>query len=92
MLVQFWRSFEDLDHFAHNPADPHLSPWRAFMKTQGDGSVGIWHETYLVHTGEFEAVYSGMPRFGLASALEHVAISQKKNTARERLEKTIIPD
>jgi hypothetical protein len=32
------------------------------------GDVGIWHETYKVHAGEYECVYSGMPPFGLAKA------------------------
>jgi hypothetical protein len=48
-LLQYWRSFEDLERFARNPDDPHLPAWRRFNRTVGaDGSVGIWHETYIV--------------------------------------------
>jgi hypothetical protein len=88
--VQFWRSFEDLERFAHNPGDPHLPAWRAFYQSQkqGDGSVGIWHETYLVQPGQFEALYAGMPRFGLASVMDHVPVTEKRSSARERINLT----
>jgi hypothetical protein len=86
VLVQYWRSFQDLEAFAHSPSDPHLPAWRAFGKAiHGDGSVGIWHETYQVQPGAFETVYSGMPRFGLASVMEHVPVTARTNSARERL-------
>ena len=85
--VQFWRSFEDLERFAHNPSDPHLPAWRQFAKAlAGKGSVGIWHETYQVQPGQFEALYSGMPRFGLGEAIEHTPIEGKTDTARGRIE------
>ena len=29
-LVQYWRSYEDLERFARNPDDPHLPAWRRF--------------------------------------------------------------
>jgi hypothetical protein len=48
-LVQYWRSFEDLERFARNPDDPHMPAWQRFNRSVGsDGSVGIFHETYLV--------------------------------------------
>ncbi len=37
-----------------------------------DGSIGIWHETYLVEPGKFECVYGNMPPFGLAAATNSV--------------------
>jgi hypothetical protein len=36
------------------------------------GDVGIWHETYVVQPGCYEAIYGGMPRFGLGMAGEIV--------------------
>ena len=52
-LVQYWRSFEDLERFARNQDDPHLPAWRRFNGLVGsDGSVGIWHETYIVEQGK----------------------------------------
>jgi Domain of unknown function (DUF4188) len=72
-LLQYWRSFEDLEHFARNPADAHLKAWQRLNQAIGaDGSVGIWHETYLIEPGRYEAVYGNMPVFGLAAATKHV--------------------
>src|ERR671914_1181964 len=85
-LVQYWRSFEDLERFARNPDDPHLPAWRRFNQTIGtDGSVGIWHETYAVEAGHREAIYNNMPVFGLAKATEHVPAQGRLETARRRL-------
>lgn len=49
------------------------------------GDVGIWHETYLVRAGEYECVYSGMPLMGLAKAGRSAAVTDKTESARERL-------
>jgi hypothetical protein len=27
-LVQYWRSFDDLERFARSPSEPHLAAWR----------------------------------------------------------------
>ena len=86
MLLQYWRSFEDLERFARNPDDPHLPAWRRFNQTIGsDGSVGIFHETFLVEQANYEAIYSNMPLFGLAKATEHVPAVGRRETARRRL-------
>jgi hypothetical protein len=86
IVIQYWRSFDDLDRFARGPADPHLPAWSKFNRTAGrDGSAGIFHETYVVQPGQFEAVYGNMPRFGLARAVEHVPASGRRETARGRL-------
>ncbi|MEH2405548.1 monooxygenase family protein [Nostoc sp.] len=50
-----------------------------------DGSVGIWHETYLIEPGRYEAVYGNMPVFGLAAATKHVPAIRQRETARRRL-------
>ena len=85
-LIQYWRSFEDLERFARDREDPHLEAWRRFNKTIGsDGSVGIWHETYVVEPGHYEAVYGNMPVFGLAAATSHVPATGRRETARRRL-------
>ena len=85
-LIQYWRSFEDLERFARNPADAHLEAWQRFNQAIGaDGSVGIWHETYLIEPGRYEAVYGNMPVFGLAAATKHVPAMGRKETARRRL-------
>ena len=86
MGVQYWRSFEDLEKFARDPGDLHLPAWKQFNQNVGsDGSVGNWHETYVVEAGRFECVYGNMPLFGLAAATEHVAAVGNRETARLRL-------
>ncbi len=86
LLLSYWRSFEDLEQFARSPSEPHLVAWQKFNKAIGnDGSVGIWHETYLIQPGQYEAVYGNMPAFGLAAATKHVPATGKRETARRRL-------
>jgi Domain of unknown function (DUF4188) len=84
--VQYWRSFDDLEKFARDRDGLHLESWRRFNKTIGsDGSVGIFHETFLVDAGKYEALYGNMPVFGLAAATKHVPAVGKRETARRRL-------
>jgi hypothetical protein len=86
-MVQYWRSFEDLERFARDRDDPHVEAWRRFNRTIGsDGSVGIWHETYVVAAGGYEAIYGNMPVFGLASATQHVPVARRGDSARQRRE------
>jgi hypothetical protein len=85
-LVQYWRSFEDLERFAREPTQPHLPAWKRFNKAIGaDGSVGIWHETYLVQADQYECVYGNMPQRGLARASRHLPAVGNKETAKRRL-------
>ena len=86
IIVQYWRSFDDLERFARQPSEPHLEPWKKFNQAVGkSGIVGIWHETYLVNPDQFESVYGNMPLFGLGAALEHVEATGARETAKLRL-------
>lgn len=86
MLIQYWRSFEDLERFARSKDEPHLAAWRRFNKAiGGDGSVGIFHETYQVQPGAYESIYANMPVFGLAGAFSHTPVTGRSHTARGRL-------
>jgi Monooxygenase af470-like len=88
LTVQYWRSFDHLERFAKNAEDPHLEPWRTYWKRVGkDDRTGIWHETYLVRNGQFEAVYGNMPTIGLAKAGAVVPIADSVQ-ARQRLKAT----
>ena len=84
-IVQYWRSFEHLEAFAKDRDDPHLEAWRNYWKRLGkDDRTGIWHETFLVRGGEYEAVYGNMPTRGLAKASELVSLADA-STARSRI-------
>jgi hypothetical protein len=81
-VVQYWRSFEHLERFARDPGARHLPAWRTFNRlVRGSGDVGIWHETYRVRAGEYEAVYGNMPRVGLARVGEHLPLGSTSTAA-----------
>ncbi len=83
-VVQYWRSFEHLEAFAKNTDDPHLDAWRNYWRRVGKSTrTGIWHETYLVRAGEYEAIYGNMPPHGLGKAGRLVPVSEA-SSARER--------
>jgi hypothetical protein len=87
MIVQYWRSFEQLEAYARSHDAGHWPVWVWFNKKVrvSSGDVGIWHETYLVRAGEYEAIYNAMPRYGLATAGRHVPIGGARDSARERV-------
>lgn len=86
LLVQYWRSFEHLERFARDSELPHHPAWRAYNRLVGQGGdVGVWHETYRVGPGRYEAVYANMPAWGLATAGQHVPVARRGDSSRERM-------
>jgi Domain of unknown function (DUF4188) len=86
ILVMYWQDFGALDRFARAKDLPHLEPWRQFNRIIGkSGDVGIWHETYKIRAGEYEAMYGNMPAFGLAKATSVVPAGHKGQTAAARI-------
>ncbi|MSU88753.1 DUF4188 domain-containing protein [Rhodobacteraceae bacterium 2CG4] len=86
-IVQYWRSFDHLEAYARSKDHAHFPAWIAFnkrMKTSRT-DVGIWHETYLVKAGQYEAIYSGMPPYGLGRISRLVPATGNRNEARARL-------
>lgn len=85
--VVYWRSYEELEAWALKPRGSHWRAMAAFGRSgvEGRGDVGFWHETYLVRQGNYEAVYSGMPPFGLGAASRLVPVTADRLTARQRL-------
>jgi hypothetical protein len=84
-LVQYWRSFEQLERYARDADRLHLPAWKAFNRAVRDsGDVGIWHETYKVRAGEYETVYGNMPPIGLGAVgdLEPVGSSARSAAVR----------
>lgn len=86
MMVQYWRSFEQLMAYASNRAAQHLPAWRDFNRAIGtDGTVGIWHETYTASPGTYETIYANMPQFGLGKAGTLEPAEGRNRTARDRI-------
>ncbi|MDE2094631.1 MAG: DUF4188 domain-containing protein [Burkholderiales bacterium] len=86
VIVQYWRSMEQLLSYAKSRESAHLPAWQAFNKAVGtDGSVGIWHETYAASPGRYENVYVNMPPFGLGKAGTLQAASGGRQSAAGRL-------
>lgn len=85
-LVQYWRSFEDLERYARDADARHMPAWRKFnQRVRGSGDVGIWHETYRVRAGDYEAIYGNTPRIGLAAAGQHLPLVGSSATAARRI-------
>ena len=86
MVVQYWRSFEQLEAFARGKDNTHFPAWAKFNKRiASNGDVGIWHETFLVKAGQHESVYNNMPLFGLAKASTAIPAAGRHATAEGRL-------
>ena len=86
-MVQYWRSFDHLEAYARSRDNRHFPAWTAFNKQMKNsrGDVGIWHETYVVKAGNYEAVYSGMPEYGLGRVAQLVPAQGNRKEARQRM-------
>lgn len=86
LVLQYWRSVDQLLAYAKNKEAEHLPAWRAFNQKIGqDGSVGIWHETYVVRNGQYESMYVNMPEFGLGEAGQLFTVEKSMNAAADRI-------
>jgi hypothetical protein len=87
-VVQYWRSFEQLEAYARRSDQRHWPAWTAFNRRVGAsrGDVGIWHETYRIKAGNYETIYSGMPPFGLGRAGRLLPAMGTREAARGRME------
>ncbi|NML92356.1 DUF4188 domain-containing protein [Novosphingobium olei] len=85
-LIQYWRDFESLETYARARDKRHWPAWAAFNKAVGtDGTVGIFHETYVVAPAGHEAIYVNMPPFGLGRVGNLVPAEGRRSEARERM-------
>ena len=90
--VQYWRSAEHLQAYAHASNKQHLPAWQAFNRAVGTGGdVGIWHETYVVPAGHSESVYANMPRYGLGLAGAVFPAKGQRASASKRLARMATP-
>lgn len=86
IMLQYWRSMEQLLDYAKSRDAAHLPAWRAFNKRVGtSGDVGIWHETYRVRAGDYENIYVNMPAFGLARVGKMLEVGKRRDGAKDRL-------
>lgn len=87
VIVQYWRSFDALESYARNPGASHAPVWRAWNRLASDdrNGAGIWHETFKVAAGDYEAIYQNMPVMGLQQAGRPVTVSEAKDSARARI-------
>lgn len=87
VIVQYWRSFEALEAYAKNPSAKHAPVWREWNRLAEDerSGGGIWHVTFPVSAGRYEAVYQNMPVTGLQKAGRPLSVTEARATARQRL-------
>jgi hypothetical protein len=86
VTLQYWRSFTHLINYATSKNHAHLPAWSAFTRRIGNsGDVGIWHETYVVAAGAYEAVYHNMPPFGLGAVGTLIPATGRHQGAKDRL-------
>ena len=87
VIFQYWRSFEALEAYAKNPDAKHAPVWRAWNQlAEGERSpASIWHETFPVSAGKYEAVYQNMPLTGMQRAGTPMTVTEAKTSARQRI-------
>ena len=69
VTIQYWHSYDALISYARDKASKDFPAWFNFNdKISSSGAVGLWHETYWIKPGSFEAVYKNMPAIGLGCA------------------------
>ncbi|OQR65316.1 hypothetical protein B6E66_04085 [Streptomyces maremycinicus] len=87
-VVQYWESKEKLYAYATAPDAFHHEVWAKINRLERGGRlrghVGIWHETYVVPEGSYEAIYGDMPAFGLAAAHGQVPLGERGRYAKDR--------
>ena len=85
LMVQYWRSVEDLHRYSRDREREHAPAWRRWIQRWGRGAVGIWHETYVIEPGQHESLYHHMPPFGLGKVGPLVPAEGPLKTAAKRL-------
>jgi hypothetical protein len=86
LVVQYWRSYDQLEAYARSGDSLHLPAWRRYDQAlRASGAAGVFHETYVVPAGGRETVYVQMPAFGLGRALGTVPVGPGRESSRERV-------
>jgi hypothetical protein len=67
-VLQYWKSFDDLDAWSRRP--PHAEWWRAAVdRMRRRHDLGVYHEVFLVPAANIESIHldckpAGLARFG----------------------------
>ncbi|MFW0789709.1 DUF4188 domain-containing protein [Gordonia sp. CPCC 205333] len=93
MVVQYWRSVDELYRYARDADHKHWPAWKAFYAraTAAPDAVGIWHETYDVPAGNAESIYGAMPVTGLAAATSSEPVTAATRSAKQRMRRRVSP-
>lgn len=85
--AQYWESREKLLAYASDQGREHRPAWAAFNRRlrNSNGSVGVWHETYIVPAGSYESIYVDMPPSGLGAAWGVEPVERRGGRAAQRL-------
>ncbi|OIK07132.1 DUF4188 domain-containing protein [Streptomyces monashensis] len=87
-VVQYWESKEKLYGYATASDAFHHKAWARLNRKERAGKlrgqVGIWHESYVVPEGSYEAIYGDMPAFGLAAAHGQIPLERRGRYAKDR--------
>jgi len=85
MMVQYWRSQEHLNKWAKSALRAHLKPMIESRKHISQGNIyGFWHESYHIHAGEYDTVYSNMSRVLFGKVGDIYPLTGKLRTAAGR--------
>jgi hypothetical protein len=89
LLVQYWRSYDQLVNYARGQDLKHYPAWmRVLKESKKDNSIGgIWHETFKVKNGQYEGIYINTPPMGLGR-VELVPAIGKMTTSKGRTGET----
>lgn len=86
LMVQYWESKEKLLAYAADRRGQHFPAWAEFnRRVAKTGSVGVWHETYVVPARSYECIYVNMPPFGLGRVFPRIPASHGLARAAQRL-------
>jgi hypothetical protein len=92
-VLQYWRDFDSLEAYARSTDREHWPAWVAFNKAIGsEGTVGIFHETYVVPRGGTETIYVNMPAFGLGKVARLTQATGSRSAARSRMRASLSAD
>ncbi len=86
VVIQYWRSFDDLETYAKARDQAHLPAWADFNRKIGNnGDVGVFHETYRIAPGQYENVFVNMPPTLMSEVAPVSEANGAKASARGRM-------